>query len=238
MAQVGRPRSTKAHAAILDAALGIARADGHLRVTMQRIAREAGVSKQTVYRWWASPAEVLLEALRERAKTRFSVPETGSLQADLAGFLAATMAGIRGVAGVLRALMAEAQHDPALAATLRRVLISPRRAALRSIFERARARGEIADLSAAELWLDIAFGVIWARLLTGVGPRNPALAARLATILAREAKLGGGGGPRSRGRRPLRAPQGRRRRAAASRARSSPGSRPGAAAPPGRRAGA
>ena len=217
MAQVGRPRSTKARAAILGAALRMARTGGHLRMTMQRIAREAGVSKQTIYRWWASPAEVLLEAIQERARTGIPVPDTGSLREDLAGFLAATLALPRRIPGLddmLRALMAEAQYDPDLAAVLRRDLIDPRRAVLRSIFERAHARGELADLSGADLWLDVAFGVIWYRVLTGVGPRNAALAERLATLLAREAKAGKRG-PRSPGRALLRGPRGPRRRAAA-----------------------
>jgi AcrR family transcriptional regulator len=173
-------------------------------MTMQRIAREAGVSKQTIYRWWASPPEVLLEAIQERARTGIAVPDTGSLREDLAGFLAATVAVPRRIPGLdvmLRALMAEAQYDPELAATLRRDLIDRRRAVLRSIFERAQARGEIANLSGADLWLDVAFGVIWYRVLTGVGPRNAALAERLATLLAREAKAGGGAPPRAARRR-------------------------------------
>ena len=58
----GRPRSEPARRAILAAATHLVGREGYGRVTMEAIAREAGVSKQTVYRWWPTKAAIVLEA--------------------------------------------------------------------------------------------------------------------------------------------------------------------------------
>jgi AcrR family transcriptional regulator len=63
----GRPRSEEARLAILGAAVALVGEGGSALATMDAIARRAGVSKQTVYRWWSSPAEIMMEALNEGA---------------------------------------------------------------------------------------------------------------------------------------------------------------------------
>ncbi|WP_328540335.1 TetR/AcrR family transcriptional regulator [Streptomyces sp. NBC_00344] len=63
----GRRRIEAARQAILDAALRLlAEADG-ASVTVSTTAREAGVGKQTLYRWWPSKGAVLLDAMWDRA---------------------------------------------------------------------------------------------------------------------------------------------------------------------------
>ena len=157
---------------------------------MNAVAAEAGVGKQTIYRWWSSKASVVLEALRENARIEIEVPDTGSLYQDLEGFLTNTFAAQKhrpGIDSVLRAMMAEAQHDPSFAEMFRDEFINPRRSVLRSVFERARSRGEIPSNRNANLWVDIAFGVMWYRLLAEVGPINPGLARNLAKVLTEAA---------------------------------------------------
>ncbi len=110
---------------------------------MDRIAAEAGVGKQTIYRWWASKAAVVLEALRENAAQEIETPDLGSLQADLTAFIKSTFDVSRrrpGVNDVLRALMAEAQLDPIVLEQFKKEVIDPRRAALRGLLERAKGR--------------------------------------------------------------------------------------------------
>ncbi|HWM84278.1 MAG TPA: TetR/AcrR family transcriptional regulator, partial [Kofleriaceae bacterium] len=186
----GRPRDEEARVRIVEAAVRLAREDGLAGLTMEGIAAEAGVGKQTVYRWWSSCAEVLVEGLRRRATTEIPLPRPSRLSTELETFLASTFAAIRraGSARVLGSLMAEAQRNDDFRRSLREWLIDGRRAALLGLFERARTRGELASGFDPELGVDLAFGVMWYRLLIGHAPLDDALARSLAGAIARAAR--------------------------------------------------
>ncbi len=191
----GRPRSEASRHAILSTALRAARRDGYESLTMDRIAAEAGVGKQTIYRWWRSKAEVTLDALRELADEQIERVDTGRLAGDLEAFLAQTFATSRthpGLDRVLCALMGEAQRDPAFATLWREQLIEPRRQALQALLERARKRGELARSTDIALLLDVMFGTMWYRMLTGIGAVDDDLAQELGALVARAAAPGRG----------------------------------------------
>ncbi|MFF2851557.1 TetR/AcrR family transcriptional regulator [Streptomyces sp. NPDC058001] len=92
-------RSERSRRAIYDAALSLVADAGYQKTTIEGIAARAGVGKQTIYRWWSSKAEVLLEAfldLQDQAAeaaggTPFTFPDTGDLAADLKLVLRATV---------------------------------------------------------------------------------------------------------------------------------------------------
>ncbi len=54
-------------------------------LTIEGIAARSGTGKQTVYRWWPSKADVLLEALAAQADLHIPIPDDGSYAADLLG---------------------------------------------------------------------------------------------------------------------------------------------------------
>jgi AcrR family transcriptional regulator len=60
-------RSEAAREAILRAADDLLVEKGFAGVTVEGIARAAGVAKQTVYRWWSSKTDVLMDAFLEDA---------------------------------------------------------------------------------------------------------------------------------------------------------------------------
>lgn len=192
-ARMGRKRSETARRAILAAALRLSGERGYGAVTMEGIAAGAGVGKQTIYRWWPSRAAVVLEALRELASAQIAVPDSGTLRRDLELFLAATFSSAELLpegARLLQGLMAEAQLDEHFRDELRAQLIEPRRQALRQFFERARERGELRSDFDGDLGVDLAFGVMWYRLLLALGPLDESLAADLARVIARAAEKG------------------------------------------------
>ncbi|MFE1440825.1 TetR/AcrR family transcriptional regulator [Streptomyces sp. NPDC058739] len=98
-------RSEKSRRAIYDAALALVGEVGYPKTTVEGIAARAGVGKQTIYRWWSSKADVLLEAFldlgeqaaraaHEAARTApetYALPDTGDLAADLKFVLRATV---------------------------------------------------------------------------------------------------------------------------------------------------
>ncbi|MEU9730123.1 TetR/AcrR family transcriptional regulator [Streptomyces sp. NPDC048002] len=92
-------RSEKSRRAIYDAALALVGEVGYPRTTIEGIASRAGVGKQTIYRWWSSKAEVLMEAFldlgeqanRDAGHEPYAIPDTGDLAADLKLVLRATV---------------------------------------------------------------------------------------------------------------------------------------------------
>jgi AcrR family transcriptional regulator len=182
----GRRRNDEAREAILEAAATLLAGPDGMAVTIEAIAAAAGVGRQTIYRWWPSKGAVLLDAMTERAAVEVPVPDQGSLLDDLRWFLTATFRSAAAAAPVLRSVMAEAQRDPH-AAELLVGFTGRRRAALRELIGRSRARGEVAEHADVELLVDQAFGVLWYRLLTGHGELTDAAAERLAVGLAGQA---------------------------------------------------
>ncbi|MFE7959396.1 TetR/AcrR family transcriptional regulator [Streptomyces sp. NPDC057413] len=89
-------RSERSRRAIYDAALALVAEVGYPKTTVEGIAARAGVGKQTIYRWWSSKADVLLEAfldLTDQAAGQEppALPDTGDLAADLKAVLRATV---------------------------------------------------------------------------------------------------------------------------------------------------
>ncbi|AYN41628.1 TetR/AcrR family transcriptional regulator [Streptomyces dangxiongensis] len=92
-------RSEKSRRAIHAAALALVGEVGYPRTTVEAIAARAGVGKQTIYRWWPSKADVLLEAFLDlagqpapgAAEQPYAIPDTGDLAADLKAVLRATV---------------------------------------------------------------------------------------------------------------------------------------------------
>ncbi len=85
----GAVRSQAARSAILAATSTLIERFGYDRMTMEGIASEAGVGKQTIYRWWPSKSAVVAECLLEGAliPETFAPNDTGDIAADLTEWL-------------------------------------------------------------------------------------------------------------------------------------------------------
>src|SRR5882757_5338910 len=64
----GRPRSEQSKEAILEAAYDLLKKRGIRSVSAQELARRAGVSTATLYRWWKNKEAIMLEAFLARVK--------------------------------------------------------------------------------------------------------------------------------------------------------------------------
>lgn len=153
-------------------------------MSVETIAREAGVGKQTLYRWWPSKGAVLLEALGERAQQAVPAPDHGDLRDDLRAVVAATFAGAQRppVGPAPRTLAREAARDPQVA-VLMREFTETRRAALREVLERGRERGELEPVRDLDLMVDQVYAAFWCRFLLGHAPLDEATATALADSL-------------------------------------------------------
>ncbi|MEU4251185.1 TetR/AcrR family transcriptional regulator [Amycolatopsis sp. NPDC026612] len=182
----GRKRSEQSRLAILAATLELVAEAGYGALTIEGIAARSGVGKQTIYRWWPSKADVLLDALATKADLQIPLPDTGSFRTDLARFLAGTfeLGGKSPVADTLRALMAQAQIDPDFGNRFREDFLFRRRDALGELVGRARERGELPAGLPPGTVIDVVFGTLWYRLLATREPVDGRLADELVTLLA------------------------------------------------------
>jgi AcrR family transcriptional regulator len=164
-----RRRSAHAHAAILRAAADLAGRVGYANASIEQIAEEAKVGKQTIYRWWPNKAALFIEVYREQVPADLFAEDTGSLEGDLELLLTQLSRLYSGTpaGNILSGLIAEAQAAAELADQLRETYVVPRRAIIGSIFARAAARGEIAPLRDPDLASDLLSGAVWFRLLLG-----------------------------------------------------------------------
>jgi AcrR family transcriptional regulator len=182
----GRKRSEESRLAILAAAIELVGEVGFAGLTIEGIAARSGAGKQTVYRWWPSKADVLLDALATKADLYIPIPDEGSYAADLRGFLRASfrLGNDDRVVNVLRVLMAQAQIDADFGERFRVSFLQRRRDALAIIVDRARARGDLPPVPSADLVADVVFGVIWYRVLSRDQPVDDRLPGELVTMLA------------------------------------------------------
>jgi AcrR family transcriptional regulator len=170
--QRGRPRSEKAHRAILEAAAELLLEKGLAAVSMDAVAARAEVSKATIYRWWPTKETLALDALYHEWAGVPAARDTGSLRGDLLSLLRpwVRLASKRPYGRAIAALVTEAQTDPAFAQQYRARFVEPRREQARAIFRRATERGEIPADTKIEVALDLLYGPVYHRLLHGHAP--------------------------------------------------------------------
>ena len=161
-----RGPSRRVRAAAIAATLAELAEGGYSALSLERVARRAGVNKTTLYRRWGTREELVLEAMLERAGEHISVPDTGSLRKDLLELArtAAANAASPEVAAMARAATAESPRDSRLAAANRRFW-AERLALDGVIVERAIGRGEVAAGTDPSQVIEAVLGPIHLRLL-------------------------------------------------------------------------
>lgn len=160
-------RSEAARQAVLEAADDLLAERGFAGVTIEGIATRAGVAKQTIYRWWPSKIDILLEAFTEDMAEHLFPPDHGDVGRDLRAHLhrLALFLTESDPGAVFRALTGQAQHDPELATRLRTDYLSQQRDRDRIPLQRAVDRGELpADLD-VDLAVDQLVGPVYYRVL-------------------------------------------------------------------------
>lgn len=167
---------------ILEATLGLVAELGYERLTIEGVAEAAGVNKTTIYRWWRSKGELLGAALLEAPLLELTVPDTGSFAGDLQ-VLTDRVAGLltqAPAARVVTAVLAAAADNAELAVAAQR-FFADRLTAESPVFERARARGELAEGVDPMLVMDLVAGALWARIVLRQQPLDPGFTRQVVT---------------------------------------------------------
>lgn len=189
LAPMGRPRSEAAvsHAAIMDAVYGLLKEKPARDLTMDAVAKRAGVGKPTLYKWWPSKAALIMAMFHERFNAILEVPEATTAEEALRTRVKHLIAQCNGLFGkVVADLIAEGQGDPSILKELYESHIRPRRASTVADIERGIASGEFLAGTDPELLLDAIVAPVYLRLLL----RHPALTEDYGKQLTDQALLG------------------------------------------------
>ena len=169
----GRQRSVQAEAAILKATLSLLERKPLRKVTTDAIARKAGVSKATIYKWWPNKSQVALDAYLTVMNERVVMPDTGSARQDFTLQLTSVTAFYASHLGRLFCqFLAEGQSDPGFLALFRERFLYARRDAARVMWRRGVERGEILSGIDSEIVLDLIYGPTIFRLIAGHNALN------------------------------------------------------------------
>lgn len=193
--RIGRPRSGMAgsHAAIMDAVHALLQQKSLRDLTMEAVARQAGVGKPTLYKWWPSKAALVFAMFHERLVGELDIPQTATAEAVLRVKMRHLVAELNGLFGrVMAELIAEGQSDAAVLRELYDRHISLRRASTIADIERGMASGEFAAGTDPELLVDAIFAPVYYRLLLRFAPLTERYADELIDQVLRGVRSGGG----------------------------------------------
>src|ERR1700741_2855263 len=171
----GRPRSEERRDAVLAAAMELMQEDDPRMASVDRISERSGVSKATIYKWWPNRTAVAIDAFLHQMMADAPVPDTGSAAEDFRLTLRGIMRFYTSPIGAIYAqLIGESQFYPTERERIRTHQVNIRRAAVRKIWDRGIARGELDPNVDPELALDLIFGPAMYRRATGHGGLKPA----------------------------------------------------------------
>lgn len=162
----GRPRSEESRASILETAYSFLRRFPVAAISTIHIAREAGVSTATVYRWWSTKEALLLDAFLHTADHEMVLKCEGPPLERFKEYILQVGQFFTGDNGIVVArLLGAIQDDAALRKEFQERVSSPREEEIRAIVNEAIKRGDLpADLKIT-VFLDSIIGPLLARLL-------------------------------------------------------------------------
>jgi len=145
--KLGRRRDLSRDPEILACALDVLAEVGYDGMTIDMVATRAKAGKATLYRRWASKSDLVLEAvacLKGKDVDLNALPDTGTLRGDLVAMIKTpTIQEAERKLKVMAGIASMIARDPGVAEAARTVLVEPRAAVNRILFQRAKDRGEI-----------------------------------------------------------------------------------------------
>ncbi|RZU37181.1 TetR family transcriptional regulator [Streptomyces sp. BK022] len=148
---------------------------GYARMSIEGIARRAGVGKTAVYRRWRSKLNLVLDVVSAMAVLGLPAPDTGSLEGDLRLLYEVMSRALRHpvASQIIPDLQAEAARNPEMAETLQKAVRDGQDGVASKIVAAARERGEVsADLD-LDLALDLISGPLYWRAVIIRSPKLP-----------------------------------------------------------------
>jgi AcrR family transcriptional regulator len=117
---------------------------GYAALTVENVARRAGVHKTTIYRRWVDRERLVVDALSGQVALEIPIPDTGAIETDLQALARGLVRWLTSPGGraIFAAMFSDAVHLPEIADAKRRIFNDRLRRA-ESVIVRAIERGEL-----------------------------------------------------------------------------------------------
>ncbi|MGH1483382.1 MAG: TetR/AcrR family transcriptional regulator [Geminicoccales bacterium] len=159
--------SAEVYRAVLDATNRMLEATRVGELTINTIAKEAGVSRPAIYRRWSTPREIALEAFLQSTSEAVTAPICDTSSEVLKAYILALTRFMRGRGGrIIAELLGEAQNDPELLTLFHERFLDSRREHGRGLIERGMESGEFDPKLDIGLMIDLYAGPIYYRALS------------------------------------------------------------------------
>ncbi|KMS77802.1 TetR family transcriptional regulator [Streptomyces leeuwenhoekii] len=148
---------------------------GYARMSIEGIARRAGVGKTAVYRRWRSKLHLVLDIVSALAVQGLPAPDTGALESDLRLLYEVTSRALRHpvASQILPDLQAEAARSPEIAEAVKKALREGQEGVASQILVAAERRGELRPGVDREMALDLISGPLYWRSVVIRSPKLP-----------------------------------------------------------------
>ncbi|WP_327236386.1 TetR/AcrR family transcriptional regulator [Streptomyces sp. NBC_01317] len=140
---------------------------GFARMSIEGIARRAGVGKTAVYRRWKSKLALVLDLLSVFAAQGLPAPATGSLYGDVRALLEVASHALRHpvASQVIPDLLVEAARHPEISDAIKTALLDGQQGIAAVIVREAVERGELPEGTDPDRALDLTVGPLYWRLV-------------------------------------------------------------------------
>ena len=182
---LGRPRDPAIDTAVLHATKALLMEVGYSRLSVEEVARRAGVSRPTIYRRWPSKPHLVHDALYDPNQAR-TLPDTGDFEADVRTMLRRSFASYARpeVRAGLLGLTADLQGDVELRDSVLEWLQRPVRDHLAQLLTAAISRGDVRADADPEVLFDSLFGALVSHVVVR-GLDDPGFADAVADLVVR-----------------------------------------------------
>jgi AcrR family transcriptional regulator len=162
----GRPRSEVSRVAILDTAYSFLKSKPIAAISTLQIARKAGVSTATVYRWWSTKEALLLDAFLHTANHEVVLGPDGSPLERLKEYVVQIGRFFTGENGIVVArLLTAIQDNAVLRKEFMEMVYSPRDKEFRAIVKEAIRERQLPAGTDVSVFLETIVGPLLTRLL-------------------------------------------------------------------------
>ena len=180
----GRPRSEASRNAILDATRRMALHTSVRDLSIEAIAKKAGVGKTTIYRWWPNKVAVVIEAFADQMDMISAAGSHETPSETLLRQMDRLIRQLRSRTGkIIADLMAEAQSDAKVMAQFNEFYMNARRQMIYDIIFAGQKSGEFTETMNTDMVVDLVLGPVFFRLMGGEGALDDHFTSRYPDIM-------------------------------------------------------